>query len=384
MSAYCQEIKNITDQLSNVGPKVEEDRLVLQLVTGLNESYDSIASQINHMAKLPTFYEARSKLILEESRKSKQASQSSPASSTALLSVTPPTPVRPPAPSNTNQRNTGQFNRGRNSNQGNYRGRGGFGRGHGGCSYSGTHPTSLGPYSANGFYSPYGPYWQAPNWVQQQPNWNSPPCSYPTTVWPRPNSSPGQAGLLGPRPHHPAYAQSATSNTPTDIESAMYTMSLNLPEDNNWYMDTGASSHMSGSQGKLLSYFHSGHPKYILVGNGNRLPINGFGHSFISSTQKPLLLSNILYAPQLITNLISIRRLTTENHVSITFDPFGFTVKDFLKGTTILRCNSTGDLYPLHSSMLHQLSYPLTFIALSQDLWHHRLGHPGADVLKSL
>ncbi|XP_071694394.1 uncharacterized protein [Rutidosis leptorrhynchoides] len=34
--AYYQELKNLADQLSNVGPKIDDDRLVLQLVTGLN------------------------------------------------------------------------------------------------------------------------------------------------------------------------------------------------------------------------------------------------------------------------------------------------------------------------------------------------------------
>ncbi|XP_071734589.1 uncharacterized protein [Rutidosis leptorrhynchoides] len=229
MSAYCQELKNIADQLSNVGPKIDDDRLV---VTGLNDSYDSIASQINHMEKLPSFYEARSKLILEESRKSKQANQSSSTANTALLSVTPTAPVKAPTSSHTTQRNTGQYNRGRNSNRGNYRGRGGFGRGRGGRFYSGTQSGNFGYYSPNG--APYfnGPnnHWQPNNtWAWQQQPWNIPPCPYPTNNLPRPNSSHGQPGLLGPRPQNPAYAQSVASNTPTDIESAMYTMSLHLP-----------------------------------------------------------------------------------------------------------------------------------------------------------
>ncbi|XP_071739528.1 uncharacterized protein [Rutidosis leptorrhynchoides] len=38
MSAYCPELKHLSDQLSNVGPKIENDRLVLQLITGLGES----------------------------------------------------------------------------------------------------------------------------------------------------------------------------------------------------------------------------------------------------------------------------------------------------------------------------------------------------------
>ncbi|XP_071705335.1 uncharacterized protein [Rutidosis leptorrhynchoides] len=64
-SSYCQELKILADQLGNVGPAIEEDRLVLQLVTGLNDSYASLRSIITHREKLPSFYEARSMLILE-------------------------------------------------------------------------------------------------------------------------------------------------------------------------------------------------------------------------------------------------------------------------------------------------------------------------------
>nr|GEU92243.1 hypothetical protein [Tanacetum cinerariifolium] len=48
-------------------------------------------------------------------------------------------------------------------------------------------------------------------------------------------------------------------------------------------------------------------------------------------------------------------------------------------GIPIMRCNSTGDLYPTTSSTLQQLTSPSTFAVFSQDVWHHRLGHPGAN-----
>ncbi|MCI87059.1 hypothetical protein A2U01_0108340, partial [Trifolium medium] len=49
-----------------------------------------------------------------------------------------------------------------------------------------------------------------------------------------------QPGVLGPRPQQQqAYATTAL----TDIESTMHTMPLSQP-DPDWYMDTGATSHM--------------------------------------------------------------------------------------------------------------------------------------------
>ncbi|XP_037492804.1 uncharacterized protein LOC119369917 [Jatropha curcas] len=43
ISAYCQELKMLSDQLSNVGAPVSNQRLVLQLIAGLNEAYDGVA-----------------------------------------------------------------------------------------------------------------------------------------------------------------------------------------------------------------------------------------------------------------------------------------------------------------------------------------------------
>ena len=50
-----------------------------------------------------------------------------------------------------------------------------------------------------------------------------------------------------------------------------------------------------------------------------------------------------------------------------------------------MRCDSTSDFYPLFSNT--QATPPvnnLVFTAISSDLWHTHLGHPGDAVLRSL
>jgi len=71
-----------------------------------------------------------------------------------------------------------------------------------------------------------------------------------------------------------------------------------------------------------------------------------------------------------------VRRLTTDNNVSVSFDPFGFTVSDFQTGITLLRCDSRGDLYPF--------TIPPSFAGLTSSLWYSRLGHLGVSILNSL
>ncbi|KAL7603754.1 hypothetical protein Lser_V15G15379 [Lactuca serriola] len=84
VSAYCQELKTLSNQLSNVDAPVSKDRLVLQLIAGLGEKYENIATHLQQTFPLPDFYTARSKLILEETRKAHIATTSS----TALLVAT--------------------------------------------------------------------------------------------------------------------------------------------------------------------------------------------------------------------------------------------------------------------------------------------------------
>ena len=247
VSAYCQELKVIVDQLSNVGAPVSNDRLVLQLIAGLNESYDGVATIIQQNDPLPAFYEARSKIILEETRKMKQATAAATSSGTALVTSTAvPNASKPSNNGGTNTRGSGSNTRGRGGGRGNTnRGRGNNGRGRGrgnGGNHTGQHQQPLGPFGS---------------WVWQPQPWASAPCPYPTTGWTRPTNTTGQPSILGPRPQQPYAASVAAASTiPTDIETAMHTMTLNPPDDN-WYMDTGASSHMTTSPGKLLSYFNS-------------------------------------------------------------------------------------------------------------------------------
>ncbi|KAH6755368.1 hypothetical protein C2S53_013889 [Perilla frutescens var. hirtella] len=142
-----------------------------------------------------------------------------------------------------------------------------------------------------------------------------------------------------------------------DIEAAMHTMTLS-PPDVNWYMDTGATSHMTSMHG-------------ITIGNGHSIPICGSGHTSLPHPNPPLFLKNFLHVPQLIKNSVSVRKFTTDNYVTVEFDHFGFSVKDFKIGTHLMRCDSSGYLYPITT----YISSPL-FIVLASTIWHDRLGHP--------
>lgn len=156
-----------------------------------------------------------------------------------------------------------------------------------------------------------------------------PPCPYPTYSWTKPNATqrPQQPGLLGSRPLQAAF--NAITSSLIDIEAALHTLSLAQPNPS-WYMDTGATSHMTSSQGNLSSYFNMSKNNGIIVGNGQSIPIRGFGRANLSPSHHSLVLKkNVLHAPNLIKNLVLVHKSTTDNQVSIEFGPFGFSVKEF-------------------------------------------------------
>lgn len=175
------------------------------------------------------------------------------------------------------------------------------------------------------------------------------------------------------------------SNTP--ISSQLEALNIgSSTEQQHWYMDTAASSHLASDACILNSVFNycNYFPTHVITGNGSTLPVSTVGNTSLPHTS--LRLSNTLIAPSIVKNLVSVRRFTRDNSYSFEFNPFDFSVKDLKTKTEILRYNSDGDLYPFIpspavSSPAHALSVAVPFSFHS--LWRRRLGHPGHQVLST-
>ncbi|XP_074287836.1 uncharacterized protein LOC141612991 [Silene latifolia] len=276
VSSYCQALKMIADQLANVGAPVSDTRLVLQMVTKVSDGYDGIASIIQQRDPLPSFYKARSMLALEEKRRS-NVSGSTATALHASQSNSPDSDSRP----NSNTKDGSNSNKGkggRNNRKNNNRGKQGRGGSTSNQQSSGGNNGGRGNQQQPGTWTwvPLSP-WQAP----QQQGWTVPPCRYPTAGWTPPPPSRSQ-GILGPQPNQAFIAQPGTMGAaqgtfvPTDIAAVMQSLALQQPDDA-YYMDTGASSHMTSNNGTLSSYSKSGSNRHIIVGNGQLIPIVGRG-----------------------------------------------------------------------------------------------------------
>jgi hypothetical protein len=140
--------------------------------------------------------------------------------------------------------------------------------------------------------------------------------------------------LVAPPPTAlPPPSSSTSAPSPSWDKSAFLQAMNNIVAQGNlgmdWIFDSGAFSHMSSSS-NMLSNLSSTPFSSIILGNGSSIPIYCTGQTSIPTPTKSLLLHDVLIAPALIKNLISIRQFTRDNLVSIEFDPFGLSVKYYL------------------------------------------------------
>ncbi|KAJ9557674.1 hypothetical protein OSB04_012288 [Centaurea solstitialis] len=197
------------------------------------------------------------------------------------------------------------------------------------------------------------------------------PMQQPTPVPPPPPSSFGGHATQYSQPQY------------TDLSSVFQAMSVQAPQDNNFYMDSGATRHMTFNQGTMHSLTPC-NSNFIQVGNGAMVPARYIGQCTLPYSLHPLHLKNVLVSDKLIKNLIFVRRFTIDNSVSVEFDPFGFTVKDLKTGSFLQRCdNDHHDLYPVLPPAPRS-ALASANVAVSFDVWHRRLGHPGAAIFQFL
>ncbi|KAI3509816.1 hypothetical protein L1887_25339 [Cichorium endivia] len=173
VTEYCAHLKNLADQLHNVGNPVSETKMVLQLISGLTKvEYDTVATFIHQTEPLPTFNRAKSSLLLEEARRNK----TDPTVPQAHVTQQPDATQSNQTPSSHNHSN------GRGQSRGSQR-RGGRGRRRG-------HNNGRGRGRGGGRYSSLQVPWQWPSWYTPFP-WNAPSYPYLTAAPP--------AGYMGSR-----------------------------------------------------------------------------------------------------------------------------------------------------------------------------------------
>jgi hypothetical protein len=372
IDAYAQQMKRTADALREVGHTVSPAQLVLNLLRGLDSRFANTADIISNTSPLPTFKSATNMLRVKELRLGTAHKE---ASSSALVTSTASSCTSSSCSSTLSNSSSGGSGKGKGKGKG---GRGGNGGGGGGSNGGRRNqqqgggrqgPSQAGPWVC---YNP----WAQP----QQQQW----APQPQQQWvPQPQQQQAHTAFA-PAQYSTAGTSSGSWGTtpPGGWNSAGLIAALNqlaVREPSPWVMDSGATSHMTSNDGILLSRLPSP-PSSITVGNGHSIPIISRGTSTLHLADHPLQLHNVLVAPQLTHNLLSVRQLTRDNNCSIEFDASGLSVKDLLTQTVLLRCNSNGDLYTIQ----HRTPPRCHVAVVSPELWHSRLGHPAPAVVQTL
>jgi hypothetical protein len=96
--------------------------------------------------------------------------------------------------------------------------------------------------------------------------------------------------------------------------------------DTNWYMDSGATDHITGELEKLTvrNKYQGGDQIHMASGAGMNISHIGL----VNTPHRLIQLNNILYVPRARKNLISVHRLTIENSIFVELHPFFFLIKD--------------------------------------------------------
>jgi histone deacetylase 1/2 len=146
----------------------------------------------------------------------------------------------------------------------------------------------------------------------------------------------------------------------------------------NWYMDTGATDHITGEIEKLTTHdkYHGG--DQVQTASSSCMEIQHVGHGVLCSPRRDLHLKNILHVPSASKDLLSVHRIANDNNVFFEFHPKHFCVKDQETRRILLTGPCKNGLYPVES--FNKTALGVT--KLSTSLWYHRLGHPASPVVQ--
>ena len=168
-------------------------------------------------------------------------------------------------------------------------------------------------------------------------------------------------------------------------DSSAYVATPSTLEDPDWYMDSGATNHITHQN--VPGIIEAGN---ISVGNGHRLKVARSAHaSFNSSTSRSLNLNRVLVVPDIKKNLVSVAELTNDNNVLVEFDSSSCFVKDKKTNRILLKGKKHNGLYkmaqgPCFPSAKAEKNVDCTVFLSVLDNWHRRLGHASINTVKKV
>jgi histone deacetylase 1/2 len=98
--------------------------------------------------------------------------------------------------------------------------------------------------------------------------------------------------------------------------------------DTNWYIDSGATDHITGDLEKLtVRERYNGHDQ-VHTASGAGMNISHIGQSTYHTPHRNFHLKNILHIPKASKNLLSTHKFACDNDIFFEIHPYFFLIKD--------------------------------------------------------
>lgn len=176
-----------------------------------------------------------------------------------------------------------------------------------------------------------------------------------------------------------------SSQTASKHSNKKFSLLTTLPENiglNEWYVDSGATAHMTGKKDWIVNYTVDT-IKEVTIANNEKLSTDGRGDVQIDLADNSCVktITDVVYVPKLSTNLLSVSKMV-EKGLSVIFSNRGCQIYGTnckVEGEVIASACETNGIYKLNvQSPLETLQQEQTYFTISmnsQELWHRRLGH---------
>jgi GAG-pre-integrase domain len=154
---------------------------------------------------------------------------------------------------------------------------------------------------------------------------------------------------------------------------------LGTAPPDSWYMDSGASVHVTPNLNVFTEYSPYSGSDQLRVGDSKGLEISHIGTAYLSTGTISLLLSNVLHVQTISKSLLNISKLTADNNAYVEFHADYCLIKDQASHLVLLKDIHLNGLYLVSSQS------PSAFVCeKTTGLWHQRLCHTSATTLKQL
>ena len=149
-----------------------------------------------------------------------------------------------------------------------------------------------------------------------------------------------------------------------------------------WLTDPGAFDHVTPDLVQLsLHQQPTVGNESVTVGSWQELLVTHFGNGKLVTPSHNFKLNNILFVPQLASNLLFVHKLCLQNNAFCYFDAYKFSIQDLPTGKILYKGLSKDGVYPIPLLSTFPLLHQSIPLALLLCLIKHCFGIRALDVL---